>query len=657
MTAIAGIVDFGSGIETDALCRALVLAQRGYGPDASGVGSVGPAHFGRALFHRFPEDRYDQQPVADRETRLLLAADARVDNRDELCRALGVGAIAARTLADSALMMLGWRRWGEALFSRLCGSWAMAVWDDADRRLVLARDPFGQCPLHVAFGPGWVAFASMPQALRLLPGVDGQPDLLSLAAFVADLPRKGRASYFRGIERIEPGHVLTVSDGATRYASYWAPAVREVDADDLVEAYRFHLDQAVESCLRGAGKSVAAHLSGGWDSAAVASSAAIQLAPSARVLAFTAAPPADYRGAVPNGRIADESGRAALVARAHANLDHIIVRDRPEPPTDLLADNDRLVGAPTGYVCNNSWWNSINRLASQESAILLTAEMGNHTLSAGGPMQLADLVRGGRLREWLGEARGLAAARSMRWTGILDQSFGPFVPFYDRLRPLLARNGRPGRGATLIEPSLRRALRDRIARHAYGAPPADSRAHRAAMLAEQDVGTFRKASLARFGIDERDPTCERRFAEFCLALPQSALLDRGVTRPLARAALADRLPAEILRARSRGLQMADWHRAIGVGQVAEILGRRGVDALLDRDAVGALLARWPAVGFDRPDVIRAYRMDLMRAVSAASFLDTYSRRAAPHDRRSGASIHDMSSIEESRPLPGREKQE
>ena len=44
-------------------------------------------------------------------------------------------------------------------------------------------------------------------------------------------------------------------------------------------------------------------------------SAAMQLAPSARLLAFTAAPPTGFAGAVPAGRIADESGRAALVVR------------------------------------------------------------------------------------------------------------------------------------------------------------------------------------------------------------------------------------------------------------------------------------------------------------------------------------------------------
>lgn len=651
MTAIAGIIDFSSGLGAAGLCRDLLLAQREYGPHASSCGDDGVAYLGRALFRRFHEDRHDRQPARGKGQRMLVA-DVRLDNRDELCRSLRIDRPEALLMADSAIVLRAWERWGDELFEHLAGNYALALWDGSNRRLLLARDPFGQSPLHVASGDGWIAFASMPQALRALPGVDGSPNLVSLGAFVADLRCRGRMSYFEGVERIEPGHAMSVSPAGSHYWRHWDPAhrVRLSGASDLVEAFRFYLDQAVESCLRGAGNTVAAHLSGGWDSAAVASTAAMQLAPSTRLIAFTAAPPVDFSGAVPRTRIADESARAALVASLHSNVEHRVVRDRSERPIAFLPARNHFMGEPTGYVCNNMWWTSINRAASKETSILLTAQMGNHTLSAGGGMQLADLVRMGQMRHWLREARGLTGRRAMRWTGVLDQSFGPFIPFYRKLRPLLLRSGRKDGAFDLVAKSLRPILSRLEGRNPVEDQPSDSRAHRAAMLAEFDCGTARKTALAQWGLDERDPTTERRFVEFCLSLPQEALLRNGISRPVARAALANRVPAPIRDARDRGLQFADWYREISAGEVAQELA--GAEELLDGAAVATLLAHWPSEGFERPSVVRTFRMDLMRAVGASSFLNTYSRSPSAAE-----SELNVGSIEESRSTPGREKQE
>ncbi len=638
MTAIAGVVDFRAPDGSAELCDALLVAQRDIGPHDMNSEGDGVAHLGRCLFRRFPEDAFDCQPV--QSERYLLAGDIRLDNRAELIAALGIDRSSARQWADSQIVMAAWRRWGDALFDRLAGNYAIALWDGAERRLVLARDPFGQCPLHLAFVGDRVVFASMPQALRLVPGVDGSPDLEMLASFVADQPPSGPRSFFRGIERIEPGQAISVSPLGVRRWSHWAPrsaTLKLKRPKDYVEAYRFYLDQAVESCLRGAGPTVAAHLSGGWDSAAVTATAAIQLAPSRRVIGFTAAPPTTYTGTLSRGWTSDESGRAGQVAAVFANLDHRVVRDRGGGPLTLLAGNDRAAGRPTGHVCNNQWWTAINQAASASGAtILLTAEMGNHTLSAGGAMQLADLVRSGSPARWLSEARALAAARRLRWSGILDQSFGPFAPFYAKVRPFLIGARRSSAAADLLAPPLRGAIEPGAC--GQFAPPRDSRAHRLAMLGEQDCGTFRKAALARWGVDERDPTTERRFVEFCLSLPIEALLAEGVARPLARTALSDRLPAEILDNHTRGLQFADWHEHIAPQEVAALLDGSGAEALLDRGAVDRLIAEWPSDNFNQPATSRIYRRDLLRAVSAASFLNSFSAPAGlpPSDVASSA---------------------
>mgnify|MGYP003347980906 CR=1 FL=1 len=65
----------------------------------------------------------------------------------------------------------GLARWGEACLGRLRGMFALAVWDAAEEKLFLARDPFGIKPLYYHATPGRLAFASELRALLAAPGV------------------------------------------------------------------------------------------------------------------------------------------------------------------------------------------------------------------------------------------------------------------------------------------------------------------------------------------------------------------------------------------------------------------------------------------------------------------------------------------------------
>jgi asparagine synthase (glutamine-hydrolysing) len=103
-------------------------------------------------------------------------------------------------------------------------------------------------------------------------------------------------------------------------------------------------------------------------------------------------------------------------------------------------------------------------------------------------------------------------------------------------------------------------------------------------------------------------------------------LKGGVRRPLARAALSDRLPPAVLDEKRKGLQAADWH----VGLTAD---RDGVRALLDRIAsdplasdildvklLQRLVDDWPTDNWHDPVIVARYRNALLTALSAGHFL-------------------------------------
>jgi len=376
----------------------------------------------------------DTGPLSDAAGRLTLVADLRLDNRGELIAALALDPDKARRLCDAALLLAAWQKWEGACLDRLVGDFAFALWDDAERRLWLARDFLGQRTLHYHAANRFFAFASMPKGLHALAEIPYAPDEERIAEFLALLPDSGTRSFFQGVQRVEPGHVACITfDGRVEQRRYWNPERRTLrlrSRHAYVEAMRHHLDQAVEARLRRSSGGVGAHLSAGLDSAAVATTAARLLRPSGdSVIAFTSVPRKGFDGAVPRGRFADEGPLAAETAAFHANIEHVKIASDGRSP---LADLDRhffLREVPMLNLCNGVWINAINAAAKERGiAVMLTAQMGNMTISYHGMQLFSELIRQGRWWAWLRAGRAITRLTAMRWRGFFAQSFGPWTP-------------------------------------------------------------------------------------------------------------------------------------------------------------------------------------------------------------------------------------
>ncbi|HET9637963.1 MAG TPA: asparagine synthase-related protein [Allosphingosinicella sp.] len=629
MSAIAGIWSFGDEARATALCGHLLDAQSAYGPHARDALTQKDYAAGRCLYRLLPEDRFDRQPLASDDGRFLLVADLRIDNRDELIALLSLGTAAGARLSDSALLLKAWLAWGRGLLTRMIGDFAFALWDDKERSLWLARDTAGERPLHYRRGDGFFAFATMPLALARLPGSAFEVDEERIAGFVADLPSDGGRSFFAGVGLLEPGHCALVTPAGIAVERYWEPSRRPLHfarREQYGEALREQLDAAVARRLRRSDGLVGSQLSSGFDSSAVTTSAALALAAAnERLLAFTSAPSEDFAGPLVAGRIGDESAIAAATAALHSNIDHRVIRPCGASALDLLETSHRLSGQPVGHVCNNVWWQGINRSAGEAGVrVMLTGEAGNFTISAGlGVDTLGDLVHSGAWGRWWREARALRGRRDFSWLQMLNASFGSWLPesLYARLR------GRRPELPLFVAPAWQGPMRRRL--EAAGPdvrPPRDSAARRWKYLRSTDPGNYRKRSLAEWGVEERDPTNDRRLVDFCFSLPAEALLDGGVRRPALRRALSGRVPAALLDQRLRGQQMPDWYEQI-IGDDVRAFARAEAasglaGSVIDLAAVDETARTWPASGWEERPIIYLYRMQLLRTLAAASFVSS-----------------------------------
>lgn len=635
MTAIAGFWGFQSPHEALRNCRAMLAAQAAYG-SAESASRIDELALGRRLFPLLDEDEFDRQPIYGGDGRFALVADVRLDNREELCASLGINSRSSATLPDSEILLRALERWDEGALERLLGDFAFAFYDAGRRRLLLARDPLGQRPLFWHRGRHFAAFASMPKGLHALPEIERRPDLKSVARFTAGLPQEGSSSWFEGIERVEPGHSVVVTSRETRRRRYWVPTRKDLKLKtfgEYVEAYRSELDRAVGCRLRGAGDLAAAHLSGGWDSGAVASTAARLIGPKGgRILALTSVPGEGGGARGPANRFWDEGPHAAATATLYPNIDHVLVGNPRRSPVQDLDNYAELFERPLYNLCNHVWLSEIRAAAAAKGVrVLLSGEIGNWTISAAPNSLLADFLREGRWRDWAGAAATLLRSGRGRLRGLAVSSFGPWLPRSAWRRLLqLGPEARSGL-TTALDRSWTDLVREQEERNLELARPRNNFEHTGAALREMDWGELRKGILGGWGIDKRDPTADVRLVEFCLSLPLEMLLDRGERRPLARAALSDRLPPSVLDEKRRGYQGADWFTGLSADlpAVKELVEAVAADpaaaSVIDIDLLRRLVRAWPAEGWDEAGTRAAYRLVLLHGLSAGHFLLAASR--------------------------------
>lgn len=630
MTALAGYLGFDNK-DPASCCAAMLEAQAIYGHETI-LRTAGPLSLGRRLWPITPEDSFDTGPLSGANGRLLLCADARIDNRSDLAAALSLAGPLNR-ISDAALILAAYEKWGDAAFGRLFGAFAVIIWDSERRLLTLARDPLGERPLHYHIGDSFIAVGSMAKGLHAIPAVPYAARTHSMADFLALMPETGSEIFFEQIEKVVPGHIVVLSaNGRVRDTAYWNPSLDPMilasDAD-YAAALREALDQAVSCRLRRASGGIGSHLSAGLDSSSVTATAA-RLCQTERMFAFTATPSIDI--ADQHSVITDEGPLAAATAQLYPNVDHVMVQTGGVSPLAGLDRHFRLYERPILNPCNAVWNDAINDHAQARGVrVMLTGQMGNLSFSHGGMQQLSMLARAAALPE-LAVLLARMLRRGHRWPALAAQSIGPFMP--PALWAWLTR--KLGRGLDLgdysaLRPSAYGALGVESRAQQRGLDPsyrpwADSRAMRLWALRRVDLGVYNKGTLAGWGIDLRDPTADRRLIEFMLRIPERQFILNGETRSLARRAFADRLPAAVVSEHRRGLQAADWHLAMAaahpaIGEELAVLERNPqARAIIDIERLKRAHSDWPEADPQAESTTRLYRQAMMRALAAGHFL-------------------------------------
>ena len=492
---------------------------------------------------------------------LVCVADARLDERHVLGRALGLDGPAVAAASDTALILRAYVRWGVHAFERLLGGFAVAVWDGRRDALVLARDHIGLRPLHFARGAGVVVAASDAAAAKVGAGLGDDIDEEVLVAMLvsASQPLLER-SVWRGVFKVPPGHVLTLRLGAEPETHvHWQPGPRPAPAPREHEDHARELlklvDRAVVDAVRGE-RRVAAHVSGGLDSSSIALLAHRALQPQGLVRGLCWAPPPPLD---PTELADDDDRRRVLALAEQLGID---VAFTP------FGDESRRVEARRIASLEPSNMLLLHSHGLQHSAdgidVILSGWGGDEVASFNGRNHLAELVRRGRLIELRrsladqlrrsGHASIKGAVHLLLVRALLPQlpAAGQLLWGWHQLRQIGFAPARPGARARDVHPSARRLQLERF-RVDQVRPQGDPM--RVALLRHGHL-TARIESWelagARLGVEHRYPLLDRRVLDHCLALPDSLWIVDGWPRWIYRQAFSGLLSDELIWGRPKG---------------------------------------------------------------------------------------------------------
>jgi asparagine synthase (glutamine-hydrolysing) len=210
---------------------------------------------GIALGSCVSSDEHAAVAIATKDRQTIRAvADARLTNADELRALLERDGRHFMTRTDDELIAHAYDRWGTGCFERLRGPFACAIWDEPNRRLVLARDHIGIRPLYFALLQGrGLVFASELRALFQDPGVprDWCPDGVDAYLALGYVPAPLTA--YRRISKLEPAHFLLVEGRRLHLEEFWdLPVTSKRNAPhDIAQAVKEALSSTVRRELKG----------------------------------------------------------------------------------------------------------------------------------------------------------------------------------------------------------------------------------------------------------------------------------------------------------------------------------------------------------------------------------------------------------------------
>ncbi|MGL5832636.1 MAG: lasso peptide isopeptide bond-forming cyclase [Waterburya sp.] len=521
------------------------LAHRG--SDGADIWYQDNVGLGHRLLWTTPESLLETLPLA--KDNLVLTADARIDNRDELISTLKIDYLPPEKITDSDLILAAYQKWGDQCPVKLIGDFAFAIWDQREQIIFCARDPMGVKPFFYYHSNNLFVFASEIKALFPLPEVPRQLNELMVAYHLEAFYEDREITFYQNILRLPGASSLIVnSSNQIKIQSYWSldpqKEIKLKSRQDYIEAFQEVFTESVKCRLRSAFP-IGSTLSGGLDSSSIACTARqILLGKGQQLHTFSAIfpslSPADLR-------LIDERPYMDAVKSLEGLQSHDLRADLLTPLTDILWNDEEPIFATNLYIHQG-----IYDLANQQGVRVVLDGLDGDVTVGHGWSYLSELLYSGKWYKLILEVNSASQRyRISRKRIVRELALNPIIEavgnyidsFFNRVQendnqlidPGFAQSiGINNKITELLKNKPKLVLTTRQKQH-FGLT-SGLYSH---VLNMADKATTQSSVEARY------PFFDRRLMEFCLALPPEQKLNQGWSRAILRYAMTDILPPSV----------------------------------------------------------------------------------------------------------------
>jgi asparagine synthase (glutamine-hydrolysing) len=558
---LCGIAGFthGRGAAEPSRIQSAVATIVHRGPNQQGVFESETVSLGAARLKIIDIEGGDQ-PIKSTDGRTVIVFNGEIYNHPEMRRELEQRGYQFRSRSDTETVLNAFLEWDTDCFARLRGMFAVALWSERDRRLVLARDRMGIKPLYIAQYGEDVYFGSELKAILIHPEIERWLSLDGLDCYLSLNYVPAPWTLVEGVEKLLPGQWLEWQRGSIRTERYWrlpkgkperwTPEAAETELDRLLrESVREHLMADVP---------LGVWLSGGLDSSSIVHYASEALGSRLKTFSIT------FRG-----RSFDETPYVRQIAEwygtDHTEFDLNPEQDLPSAIHELAYHCDE-PNADSGAL--PVWF--LSRLTKGGATVALSGEGGDE-LFGGYLMQRASLLAGTARRLPPAVLRSLLAA-ARRWPVSNDK-----IGFEYKLKRFLegcllpAARAHVYWGGTFGDEEKRALLQTEL-------PPAlDSVLEELAgagdelqallafdqryFLADNILTKVDRTSMAH-AVEVRPPFLDHRIVEFANSLPAEMKIQGSRQKVILRNLMRGKLCPAVVRRKKIGFDIPahDWFR-------------------------------------------------------------------------------------------------
>jgi asparagine synthase (glutamine-hydrolysing) len=536
----------------DTVISDMLGAIRYRGPDGVDTWTEGAVGLGNLMLRSTPESLSEKLPKPSGCGRFVIAADARIDNRDELITRLDINDRPAREIDDSDLIVQAYQKWGPTSPEKLVGDFAYCIWDRVERQIFCCRDAFGVRPFYYYLSDAIFAFGSEIRSLLKVPEVPRRLNEVMVADYLTGLRDDKTTTFYKDIVRLAPGSWIAVSTEDVRSGEYWrldpSYELHLGSEDEYVETFRSVFEEAVRCRLRSS-VPVATTLSGGLDSSSVTCTAREILKREGKGPLLTLSMVYDLVPECDEREFIDTVVAQGGIEPFYFTADNAV--PLPYFGLDDIPDHDDPFDAPHSFAVQG-----MGMLREKNIRVVLDGLDGDNAVSHGYGY-LAELAWTGKVLDLIREARSIAARQERPFLDLLwCKAIRPLTPAYVRRtwRRLGGYGNRPWPKTSLISSEFAKRLgfedRYRELQAFYLKPLTDAREDHYHRLfwggITHQIESTNKV-FSRYSVEPRHPFFDRRLLELCVALPHRLKIADGWTRLVLRKAMEGLLPERIER--------------------------------------------------------------------------------------------------------------